>query len=84
MFVKYPSGHCCRLAENDLHNTRYIKLFDGVKHFFSVEFCESVCLFCFKCDNTILSFLGSMTLTYFEILFAFFMTLTAWRKLVFL
>ena len=43
----------------------------------------SVC-FVSKCDNTILSFLGSMTLTYFEILFAFFMTLTAWSKLVFL
>lgn len=71
MFVKYASGHCCRLAENDLHNTRHIKLFDGVKHFFLWSSVNLSVCFVSNVIRQSCHSVGIMTFTNFEILFAF-------------
>lgn len=83
MFVKYANGHCCWLTENNLHNAKYIKLFDDVKHGFfqwsSVK--RSVCFVLHVIKQSCHSVV-SMTLTNHEIPCGFFMNLTAWGKLI--
>ena len=83
MFVKYASHHCCRLMENYLHNTKYIELFDDVKHgFFQWRSVNRFVCFVLSVITQSCHSVVTMTLTKCEIPCWFFMNLTAWGKLV--